>query len=79
MYRIIYFLLLCRIISCLTGCERVSNSLSKPKIMMLQNTNPKLKFLANEVIKDVSKITKIPENKVKLCINYGKINYKTKF
>jgi hypothetical protein len=58
----------------LTGCEKVSNALSKPKVMILQNTNPKMKHLVNDVIKDIVFLTKIPENKVKSCITYKNVN-----
>ena len=54
-------------------CVKIVKSISSAKMRMIKNTNPKLKFLAEEAIQDVSKMKKIPVQSIKRCVTVGNL------
>ena len=51
-------------------CINMINHLSGPKMMILEDTNPKKKHLVDMVINDLSYIYKMSEDDVKKCLAF---------
>ncbi len=71
MFRVIILALIISIINGATDCNKIVKSISSAKMMIIRNTNPKLKFLADETITDISKVKKIPVQTIKRCTTIG--------
>jgi hypothetical protein len=72
MFRVIVVALIISVVLCATtDCNKVVSSISSAKMMIIKNTNPKLKFLADETIADISKTKKIPVQTIKRCTTIG--------
>jgi len=77
MFRVILALvtIICayNVVASTTDCVKIVSSISSAKMRMIKNTNPKLKFLAEEAIQDVSKMKKIPVQSIKRCVTIGNL------
>ena len=75
MFRVIIALVIMvnvyNVVASTTDCVKIVSSISSAKMMMIKNTNPKLKFLADNAIEDISKTKKIPVESIKRCVTVG--------
>ena len=54
-------------------CGKIEKYLSPPKVTILKSKSPKLRYAVNDIIADVSRLTKMAPSDTKNCIYYSNL------